>query len=55
MGAASPDAHLTARHRVGNAKSAQRKFSFATQHPARSIVAPGMLAEPARVVGQWVM
>ena len=32
MGAASPDAHLTARHRVGNARSRLRKFSFAPQH-----------------------
>src|SRR3954471_18676365 len=45
-GAPSPDAHLTARHRVGKAKSALRKFSFATQHPGRSLVAHGTRADP---------
>jgi hypothetical protein len=33
MGPASSDAHLTARHRVGNAKRRERKFSFAANTP----------------------
>jgi hypothetical protein len=39
VGAACRDAHLTARHRVGNARSRQRKFSFAPQHAPAPFVA----------------